>query len=367
MTAHSNLGPSSAHRWLTCPGSVAAIEALPIRDESSPWAAEGTLAHDVGEKILKGESTPDDLPEGMFDYVEVYVEYVQNTAKGADALMVEERVDFSDWVEGGFGTADAIVIHDETMHVIDLKYGMGVKVDADENPQGMLYALGAYSLTEMTHDIKTVVITIVQPRLDHISEWSISTDDLLRWAEWVRERAEIAREADAPRVPGEKQCRFCDAKATCKALQKYTEAIVMADFDDLDEAANPDTLTDDQLRQALEAKPVIEGWLTAVEAVIKDRLEAGEGFPGFKLVAGRSLRQWENEALAEVTLEGLLGDEAYSTKLLSPAQAEKKLGKTRKGEIEDLIIKPQGKPTLAPESDKRPAINVTTDDFEDLS
>jgi hypothetical protein len=143
----------------------------------------------------------------------------------------------------------------------------------------------------------------------------------------------------------------------------YTEAVIMADFDDLDMPAS-NTLTDEQMRVVMEAKPLIDGWLSAIEAQIKDRLEGGDGFAGFKLVEGRSLRQWSNEVSAAEALEGLLGEASYTKKMLSPSQAEKALGKSRKGEIADLITKPTGKPTLAPESDKRPAINLTDDDFD---
>lgn len=366
--AHSNLGPSSAHRWLACPGSVAAIAALPSADETSPWAAEGTKAHDLAEMILLSKTwAPAHYEQEMIDYVRVYVDYVNGVGKDADATIIEERVDFSDWVPDGYGTADAIIVKSDTLHVIDLKYGMGVRVDAEENPQGMLYALGAYALTEMTHDIEHVVIHIVQPRLDHITEWEISVEDLLKWAEWVRERAESALEPDAPRVPGEKQCKFCEVKGSCKALMRHVEKITMMDFDDLDDAVNPDTMTDDDLRRALGSKSLIEGWLTAVETVVRERLDDGQEFEGFKLVEGRSFRQWENEQDAEKTLKKLFKADAYTKKLLSPAQAEKKLGKAQKHLVEELIVKPRGKPTLAPADDKRPAINATADDFDDLS
>ena len=364
---HSNLGPSSAHRWLACPGSVAAIAALPSADETSPWAAEGTLAHDTTEAMLNNAPVPPGVEQEMIDYVSVYVDYVNQLGKEADAVIIEERVEFNDWVPGGYGTADAIIVQKKTLHVVDLKYGMGVRVDAEENPQGMLYGLGAYMLTEITHDIEQVVIHIVQPRLDHITAWSISVEDLIAWAEWVRERAEIALTADAPRVPGEKQCRFCEVKGTCKALAKHVEKITMMDFDDLDDAPNPDTMTDEEIRLALESKPLIEGWLTAVENHVKGILDDGQEFEGFKLVEGRSFRQWEDEADAEKTLTKLFGDGAFTRKLMSPAQAEKKLGKAKKHEVADLIVKPRGKPTLAPEADKRPAINATAEDFEDLS
>jgi len=257
---------------------------------------------------------------------------------------------------GGFVCAGAIIVRGSTLHICDLKYGMGVRVDAEENPQGMLYALGAYLLTELVYDIDRVQIHIIQPRIDHISQWEISIPDLLRWAEWVKQRAEETLAADAPRVPGEKQCRFCKAKASCAALKKLTEDIIMSDFDDLDNQPKADTLTDDQMRKVLDAKPLVEAWLSAVETLVKDRLTRGETFPGYKMVEGKSNRKWADDSLAAESLIYLIGvDAAYTQKLISPAQAEKVLGKKRAGEIAGLITKPIGAPTLAPESDKRRA------------
>ena len=367
--AHAKLGASNAHRWLHCAGSVAAEAALPIGTEvSSVYAAEGTKAHDVAEKILNGDDMiGKGIDSDMLDFVRIYTEYVQAEATYVhdSNVLIEERVDYSDWVEGGFGTADAIVIKDNELVVVDLKYGMGIKVHAENNPQGMLYALGAYTLTEATHDIKTIKIVIVQPRLDHISEWVIGTDGLLKFGEYARERAEATREDNAPRTPGESICRWCKVKANCGALAKRTEDAMMGDFDDLDNVPNPDTLTDDQLRFALENKGLIESWLTAVQASVLAKLESGHGFPGFKMVEGRSVRKWDD--IDDSTVARALGEfdvEAYAKKLITPTQAEKALGAKHKGAIADLIIKPKGKPTLAPESDKRPALNTSPGDFD---
>jgi hypothetical protein len=365
MSAHAKLGASNAHRWLVCAGSVSAEEGLP--DKSSPFAEEGTVAHELAELALRAGSTALDTFENqeMSDFVRMYVEYVQQLAQGADSFEIETRVSYGDWVPDGFGTADAIVVRGDELHICDLKYGMGVRVDAEQNPQGMLYALGAWALSEMVFDIKRVHIHIIQPRLDHISTWEISVDDLLRWAEWVKQRAEETRDPNAPRVPGEKQCRFCKAKASCSALLKLTQDVILADFDDLDNMPKANTLTDDQMRNALEAKSLIEAWLSAIEVLVKDRLSSGDGFAGYKLVEGKSNRQWADDTQAAAKLVDLIGnDKAYAPpKLISPAQAEKVLGKAKASEIAPLITKPSGAPTLAPEADKRPAINITANDF----
>lgn len=362
---HSNLGASGAHRWLYCPGSVAAEAALP--DASSIFAEEGTRAHDLAELALRTGSAALDLfeDEEMAGFVRVYTEYVERLSVDADLVMIEERVDYSDWVDGGFGTADAVVLRGNSLHVCDLKYGMGVPVSADENQQGMLYALGAYAAVGHLVDVESVTISIIQPRLDSISEWAISVPDLLRWADWVAQRAEATKAPDAPRVPGEKTCRWCNAKHNCGALLKATTDALLTEFDDLDNLPNPDTLTDDQIGAALAAKALIEGWLNAVAGHVKGRLESGEGFPGYKLVAGRSSRSWKDEDDAAKELCKMIGaDRAIVTKLISPAQAEKALGAKRKGDIADMIAVKHGAASLAPESDTRPAINVSINDFD---
>lgn len=375
--AHAKLGASNAHRWLYCAGSVKAEQGF--EDKGSIFAQEGSVAHELSELALTHDKEPHDwigkplvensewiVDEEMANYVQVYTDYCRAISKGADETFIEQRVSYSDWVREGFGTNDfgAIFLKDKRIKIADLKYGKGVQVDAENNPQAMLYGLGTYAEFSWLSDFEWVDIAIIQPRLDHISEWSISVKELLKWAEWVSQRAEIALSDDAERVPGEKQCRFCKAKATCPALMKYTEDIIMADFDDLDELPSPDTLSEDQLRKVLEHKGLIEGWLSSVETVVRERLENGQSFPGFKIVEGRSLRRWGDEMEAEKVLSEALGDALFTKKIISPAQAEKALKKEQRGLLSGLVVKPAGKPTLAPESDKRPPINLTDEDFE---
>jgi len=375
--AHAKLGASNAHRWLHCGGSVKAEQGF--KDQSSPFALEGTRAHELSELALFNDKEPQDwigkplvenpdfiVDEEMANYVQVYTDYCRAISKGADEVFIEQRVSYNDWVPEGFGTNDfgALFLKDKRIKIADLKYGKGVQVDADNNPQAMLYGLGTYAEFSWISDFDYVDIAIIQPRLDHISEWSISVKDLLKWAEWVSQRAEIALSDDAERVPGEKQCRFCKAKGTCPALMKYTEDIIMADFDDLDDMPSPDTLTQEQLRKVLEHKGLIEGWLSSVETVVRERLESGQNFTGFKLVEGRSIRRWDNESVAEEVLAKVLGDNLYTKKMVSPTQAEKALKKDQRAVLDGLVVKPAGKPTLVAESDKRPPINITDEDFD---
>jgi hypothetical protein len=374
MSAHAKLGASSSHRWTACPGSIKAEE--PIQERRSIFADEGSAAHELAELVLTQqtdcqswvgktliENNAVTVDQEMADYVQQYVDYVKSIDGRHE---YEQQVHFSDWVPEGFGTADALVLQDTTLYVIDLKYGKGVPVSAFENTQGILYALGAMADYEYLHDIEKVVIVIVQPRMDIISEWVIDKAELLKWGEWLSQRAEAALADNAPRVPGEKQCQFCKAKPTCPELMRLTHDVIASDFDNIDQMANPDTLTNEQLKKALDVKKLIMSWFESVEQHAFDLLEKGEAFPGYKLVEGRSLRQWADEAVAEQSLVELLADDAYEKKLLSVAKAEKLLGKKRSGSITDLISKPRGKPVIVPESDKRPAMGSEAKDFEDF-
>lgn len=373
-TQHAKLSASGSHRWLACPGSIKAEEG--IKDKQSPHAAEGSMAHELAELVLEQggsafdwegkhliEWNAEPVTREMVEYIQEYVDFV---ASVGGTQMYEEQVDFSPWVPEGFGTSDVIAFDGDTMRIIDLKYGKGIKVYAKDNPQGVLYALGALNEYGDFYDFERIIITIHQPRLDHIDEWEINKDDLLKWGEWIAQRAELALSDDAERVPGEKQCSFCKVRHNCKALETMTAKVIGAEFDDLDELDTPDTLSDRRLAEILTDKKLVVGWLDAVEAHLKAKAEAGEHVEGFKLVAGRSLRKWGDEELAEQTLVGLVGDDAYERKLLSVAKAEKKLGKKRAGEIAELIIKPAGKPALVPESDPRKPITITVDDFDEI-
>ena len=378
MSAHAKLSASGAHRWMNCPGSIAAEAG--ISDRSSIFADEGTLAHAICEQALTAETTAFDasiaIAEEMIvkmphlkgcvtkDFIEAcqfYIDYVR--AQPGEQRMYEVRVDFSQWVPGGFGTSDVVILDGDTMRIIDLKFGKGVKVDAENNPQPLLYALGTLNDFGWLSEINHIEMHIVQPRLDHVSVAKITRAELFKFGEKASQAAELALSDNAPRVPGEKQCRFCKVKATCPALFNMAQRVLMSEFESLDlEPTNK--LSDEQLRTALEAKPLIEAWLSSVEQLVTQRIADGGEFPGFKIVEGRSLRQWNDAEDLTITLERLFGMSAYTRKLISPAQAEKMLGKTNKAAVAKFIVKPRGKPTLTSERDPRPAIGVNASDFD---
>ncbi len=375
MTAHAKLGASKAHRWITCPGSIAAEATLP--DTSSAAAEEGTAAHALAELCLRNGWAPEKflgkdvegtvVDEEMAGAIAVYVDYV-NSLRG-DKL-IEERVSFSAYAPGGFGTADALVFHEGMLEVVDLKYGKGVRVDADQNAQLMLYAVGAFTEHGFDFQVDTVRMTIVQPRLDHIDSFEMRVKDLLFWADKVvRPAAKLALSDNAPFKPSEDACRFCKAKAQCKALAEHNLSVAQLSFDDLGpeplELPEPHLLNAAQVSDLLPHLDGLVNWASAVKEHAMSVLSAGGIVPGFKLVPGRALRRWGDEQEAEERLGDLLGDEAFVTKLVSPSQAEKLLGRKRAGEISDLITKPQGKPQLAPEADPRPAIGASA--FDDLN
>ena len=376
---HSPLGASGAACWLNCAGSYWAQKDLP--DKGSAFALEGTCAHALAElclttelnhvkllvgkhQIINKERQGQPITSEMADYVQTYVDYVRGIGGNQG---YEQRVSYEEWVPGGFGTADAIVTKDDTLFVIDLKYGKGVKVDAYENPQGMLYALGALNERIAFQEFEKVVIVIHQPRLDHVSEWTVEPAGLYYWADWVKERALLCLEPDAQRTPGEKQCQWCRAKATCPALLKQTEVAIMQEFDSFDaELPAPASLSEEKLRVVMDHKDMIEKWLKSVETHVISQIESGKPFPGWKMVEGRSNRKWADEAYAANFLTGLLGERAYTKKLLTAPAAEKALGKEGKEKIQSLITKPEGKGVLVPEGDKRPALplGITADDFD---
>ena len=366
--AHAVLSASGSTQWLSCPGSRKAQEGY--EDKSSVFAVEGSRAHELADICLKDggdaqgllgeEIMGEDIPQEMCDYVQEYLDYVRSFEGGNTKLFTEQRVDFSNVVEGGFGTLDAAVLEYATglCHIFDLKYGKGVSVFAFENTQAQLYALGLLNDLGWMDAIKSFRIHIVQPRKDSTTTWDVTVKELELFAAFATERSELAMTDSAPRVPGEKQCEWCKAKADCGVLATFVEETIMAEFDDLN-LDDPKKIGNNRKKTIIDNKKLIEKFLDAVEASIFEEINDGGTFPGYKLVHGRSNRKWSADA--EEFLIEKLGDTAYKRKLLTITDAEKLLGK---GKLDEFTVKPEGKPTLALESDKRDAINDdVTDEF----
>lgn len=368
MIAHAKLGASSADRWMNCPGSVQLSEGMP--DSKSEHAALGTKAHDLAELCLKHKLDAIELPDNdewaqyphdMRHYVQQYLDYVRaRLFETGGRLLVEQRVDYSDWVPGGFGTSDAIILADDRIICVDLKYGTGVKVYAERNRQAMLYALGAYSgYWYDLPDAPKVESVIVQPRLDHIDEAEQTLEELLAFADEARKAAELALSDNPPLVPGDKQCRFCRAKAVCRARADRNLSIAVEEFGE--PVPVPDKLDLDEIGELLPKLDDIAQWVKDVKEYALQQAVNGGKIKGHKVVAGRSVRRWAPDA-AERLAEH---DDLFERKLLGIGQAEKVLGKGS-DLIKELTVKPEGKPALVPASDKRPEIQgqqSAADDF----
>ena len=364
---HALLGASSSARWLVCTPS-ARLEAM-FPDEQSPYAAEGTVAHDLAEAILRhkleGKKAPklDDYSTEMIEAVNRYVDICEEKvnearARSSDAeAMIEARLDFSRWVPEGFGTGDMVIVADGILEVIDLKYGKGVPVSAVENTQMRLYALGAYDVNEYLYDIKTVRMTIVQPRLDSVSTDEMSVEELLDWGEDIKPIAQRAWDGIGECTPCD-YCNFCKARHTCRALANTCLDTFYKNGGKLNQL-----LTDREVSDILGMKDLITKWIKGVYDFAYEKALSGEKqWPGFKLVEGTSRRTiTDPEAAAQTLLNnGYKEEEIFKPRELEGiTNLQKVLGKKGVSDyLEAYIDKPEGKPTLVPESDKRPAINT---------
>lgn len=380
--AHSELGASAAHRWLACPGSVAAQRGRAQRPAGAA-SVNGTICHEASEYGLARNLRADEIPDALFaKLVDVepaearkWVDYYMDAVRAMPGhRLVEVRVDFSRWVPTGFGTADCVLVSMETKRVIvaDAKFGIA-RVDAEQNPQLRLYALGVrewlaetLELTEADFAEFEWECVVVQPRLDWISAEVISDETLLAFGERAGKAARLALSDDAPRVPDEDACHWCLAKGDCKARADSILAEVFTAFgpaavddldDDVDALVPPSDMAPEELARVLRAAPALTKWIADVRDHAQSVLLAGDAVPGFKVVASRANRAWHDTQQASAALEATGIDNArlWKRSFISPAEAEK-LGREAKSLVASLTYKPDGTPQVVTEGDPRPSL-----------
>ena len=375
MRKHSRRSASASNRWIHCPGSVRLSEQCP-EPEGSAYAEEGTLAHaiaelklniavdrpvDAGElkKLTKSPMWDGEMDEATDFYRDIVMEHLN--AENDAILMVEQRVDYSEWVPEGFGTSDAVIISDNTVEIFDLKYGKGVRVDAQNNSQMRLYALGALEIFGDLYDFDNIRMTIIQPRLDHVSTEEMTVKELLTWAQEVV----VPAAKDDETICAGDWCRWCPAKAVCRARAEANLALARYDFKE------PDLLDESEIGEILKKAEELSKWVADIQDYALKQALDGTQYDGWKLVEGRSVRKYADEVKVVDALQKAGYDEAmlYERKLLGLTAMEKLVGKKKLTEtLGDLIVKPAGKPVLVPVSDKREAINSAASaaaDFND--
>ena len=369
---HALLSASSSHRWINCPPSAKLCENC--EDQGSEYAQQGTDAHSLCQYKVEsalGMDTADPteslsfFDEEMENCAEGYAQYVMEQRVKAlqscsdPVILVEQRLDFSKYVPEGFGTGDCVIIADGTLSVIDYKHGKGILVEAEKNPQMLCYALGALELFDGIYDIDTVSMTIFQPRRENVSTYTISKEELLQWAADVLiPRAKLAYAGEGDFAAGE-HCRFCKVKATCRKRAEYNLELARYDFE------LPPTLEDEEIEVVLAKADALAAWVSDVKDYALQAAVSGKQWTGWKLVEGRSNRKYTDEtAVAEAVTKA--GYNPYEQKLLGITAMTSVLGKKQfESILGSLTYKPQGKPTLVPESNKRPVMNTANQDFKD--
>lgn len=372
---HALLSASGAHRWLLCTPSAMLEEQFP--DTTSEAAREGTLAHELAELKVRNYFNPADISkrklnaqikkmkenelwqDEMLGHTDTYIDYIRDVSiklPSQPYVAVEKRLDLGAYVPEGFGTADCIMLQGEDLFVLDFKYGKGVPVSAEENPQMMLYALGAYKAYCFLYPISRIHMSIIQPRLDNISEWECSLEELLKFGQYVSERAALAVKGEGDFCPGEKQCRFCRAKQQCRARADHNIRMAFSP----DKGKMPPLISSEEAGRYLLEGEDLEKWLKDLKEWALAECLAGKQVPGWKAVEGRGSRDWTDmEAAFEKLTKSGVTEEAmlWEKKPLTLAQIEKLVGKKDfQDAVGEFVIKKPGKPALVKESDKREAI-----------
>lgn len=389
MAEHARLSPSSAHRWLLCPGSVALCESIP--DEPSIYSAEGTIAHEIREQCLRLGLEPEDFvgsrmsADGFtFDITEEWAKHLQ---PGIDRvrdlggeLHIEHRVTLDRWMPDQFGTLDAGIVKKNIIAINDLKFGAGVPVEAEDNEQLKIYALGFWdNIARHRTDAEDVLIIIDQPRAQGGGgEWRTTIKDLLAFGKRVKKAAAATYEEDAPLVPGLEQCLFCPASkhGTCPAYTQFNLEMTGMSFADLDAAESmdinpplvkPQALTPKRRSFIVRHAPMFRKWLDTMHSDTLTDALAGLPTPGLKAVNGRKgPRQWKDAEKADARLERILGEDRFDKKLKSPAQVETVLDAAEWKRMQKFVVQSEGKPTLVPDDDKREAIRPAASKFRNL-
>ena len=372
MGAHSEKGPSSSDRWIHCTPSAKLCAGMP--EQSSTFAQEGTDAHSLCEFLLKSalhipceDPTPDlsyynaemqECAEGYRDYVMELFEETKGKCKDP-VVMVEQKIQYERFVAGGFGTADCVIIADGVLNVVDFKYGVGVEVNAVGNTQMRIYALGALEIFDSLYDIDRVKMTIYQPRKNNVSVDEISRDELYEWAETVLKPAAIEADEGTGEFHTGDWCRFCKARHICRERAKKNLELAAYDF------ASPPLLSDEEIGEILDKVDNLLNWANDVKEYALQEAVAGKEWSGWKLVEGRSNRKYLNEKEVAKRVKAA-GFNPYEEKLLGITDMQKQLGKKKFEEIlGEWVVKPEGKPTLVRDDDKRPALNNAKNDFKE--
>ena len=373
--AHALLSASGAHRWLLCTPSAKLEEQFP--DTASDTAGEGTLAHELAELKVRNYFNPGEVSkrkltyainklkkdrlwqDEMLTHTDTYLDYIREVSvklPSQPSVEIEKHLDLSAYIPGGFGTADFIMLQGEDLYVMDFKYGKGVPVFAEENPQMLLYALGAFEAYKILYSIKQIHLAIIQPRLDSISEWGCSLEELLKFGIYVKERAALAFEGAGEFCPGEKQCRFCRAKAVCRARAEENVRLAFSP----DKGKLPPLITNAEVGNYLLQGEDVAKWLSDLKDYALKECLAGNEIPGWKAVEGRGQRDWTDmdAAFEKLTKSGLTEEVMlWEKKPLTLAQVEKLVGKKDfQDAVGEFVTKKAGKPALVKQSDKREAI-----------